>query len=81
MARHICEESYEATCIYIWTALVSTVESLSVFYLRFISWFMYIWRCFMDKLWLFHANKHVCVLIHIRMKGEVDTVKLVKAFQ
>ena len=30
----------------------------------------------MDKLGIFHAN-HICVLIHIRMKGEVGTVELV----
>ena len=33
----------------------------------------------MDKLGIFHANQtyKLCVLIHIRMKGEVGTVKLV----
>ena len=33
----------------------------------------------MDKLGIFHANQtsiYVCVLIHIRIKGEVGTVKL-----
>ena len=30
----------------------------------------------MDKLGIFHA-KHICGLIHIRIKGEVGTVKLV----
>ena len=29
----------------------------------------------MDKLGIFHA-KQLCVLIHIRVKGEVATVKL-----
>ena len=31
----------------------------------------------MDKLGIFHANKHLCVLIHIRIKGKVDTVIIV----
>ena len=31
----------------------------------------------MDKLGIFDANQHICVLIHIRIKGEVGTVKLV----
>ena len=30
----------------------------------------------MDKLEVFHANKHLCVLFHIRTKGD-GTVKLV----
>ena len=30
----------------------------------------------MDKLGIFHANKHICVLIHIRIEGEVGSVKL-----
>ena len=31
----------------------------------------------MDKLGIFHANQTLCVLIHIRIKGEVGTVELV----
>ena len=31
----------------------------------------------MDKLGIFHANKYLCVLIDIRIKGEVGAVKLV----
>ena len=29
----------------------------------------------MDKLGVFHANQNLCVLIHIRTKGEVGAVK------
>ena len=30
----------------------------------------------MDKLGVFHANQtYICVLIHIRTKGEVSTMK------
>ena len=31
----------------------------------------------MDNLGSFMRTKHVCVLIHIRIKGEVGTAKLV----
>ena len=31
----------------------------------------------MDKLGIFHASKHICVLIHIRIKGEVGSLNLV----
>ena len=31
----------------------------------------------MDKLGVFHANKHLCVLIHMLTKGEVGAVNLV----
>ena len=32
----------------------------------------------MDKLGVFHANQtSICILIHIRIKGEVGTVELV----
>ena len=31
----------------------------------------------MAKLGNLHANKHLCILIQIRIKGEVGTVKLV----
>ena len=31
----------------------------------------------MDKLRIFMQTKHLCVLIHIRLKGEVGNVKLV----
>ena len=32
----------------------------------------------MDKLGYFMRTKHLCVLIHIRIKGDVGTVKHVK---
>ena len=35
----------------------------------------------MEKLGIFMQTKHLCVSIHIRIKGEVDTVKLVEALQ
>ena len=31
----------------------------------------------MGNLEIFQANQHLCVLIHIRIKGEVGTVKQV----
>ena len=38
-------------------SVVCTVESLSLFYLLFISWFICSMRWLMDKLGIFHANK------------------------
>ena len=35
----------------------------------------------MDRLGIFHANQKVCVLIHIRINGEVGTMKLVWVLQ
>ena len=29
----------------------------------------------MDKLGIFHLNQNISVLIHVRIKGEVGTVK------
>ena len=37
-------------------------------------------RAWLDKLGIFHA-KHLYVLIHIRIKGEVGTWKLAEALQ
>ena len=31
----------------------------------------------MDNLGIFHANKHLCVLIYVGIKAEVGTMKLV----
>ena len=52
-----------------------TVESLFLLYLLVISWFICTRRWCIDKLGVFHANKYLCVLIHIWIKGEVGAVK------
>ena len=58
-----------------WIFCSGTVESLSLLYLLFISWFICSRRWCMDKLGVFHANQNLCVLIHIWTKGEVGAVK------
>ena len=40
----------------------------------FISWFICSRRWRIDKLGVFHANLHLCVLIHIWTKGEVGAL-------
>ena len=55
----------------LWYSVLFTVESLSLLYLLFISWFICSSRWCIDTLGVFHATKHLCVLIHIWTKGEV----------
>ena len=57
-------------------SVLFTVESLSLLYLLFISWFICSRRCFIDKLGSFMQTKYVCVMIHTWIKGEVGTVNL-----
>ena len=47
----------------------------------FVSWFICSRRWCIDKLGVFHAIKHICVLIHILTKGEVGPVKPVEALK
>ena len=46
-------------------SFLCAVESLSLLYLLFISWFLCSWRWCVDKLGVFHTNQNLCVLIHI----------------
>ena len=48
-----------------------TVESLSLLYLIFISWFICSRSWCIDMLGFFMQTKYLCVLIHIWTKGEV----------
>ena len=46
-------------------SVVCSVESLSLFYLLFVSWFIFTWRRVMDKLGIFHANQtYMCLDPH-----------------
>ena len=58
-------------------SVLFTVESLSLLYLLFISWFICYGRWCIDKLGVFQQTKYLCVLIHIWIKGEVGAVKQV----
>ena len=53
-------------------SVLFTVESFSLLYFLFISWFICSRRWYIDKLWFFMQTKHLCVLIHIWTKGEVS---------
>ena len=55
----------------LWYSVLFTVEYLSSLYLLFISWFICSRRRCIDKLGSFMQTKHLCVLIHIWIKGEV----------
>ena len=46
-------------------SVLFTVESLCLLYLLFISWFVCSRRWWFDKIGVFHARKHLCVLINI----------------
>ena len=59
-------------------SVLCTVESLSLLYLLFMSWFICSRRCCMDKLGSFMQTKHLCILIHIWTKSEVGAVKPIK---
>ena len=49
-------------------SVVCCVESLSLFYLLLISWFVCTWRSHIDKLGIFHVNQTSrCVLIRVRL--------------
>ena len=52
-------------------SVLFTLESLSLLYLLFISRFICSRRWCIDKIGVFHANQHLCVLIHIWTKDEV----------
>ena len=53
------------------SSVLFAVESLSLLYLLFISWFICSRRWCIDKVGSFMQTKHLCVLIHIWTKGEV----------
>ena len=55
-------------------SVLFTVESLSLLYLIFISWFICSSRWCINKFGVFYAKKHLCVLIHIWTKGEVGAL-------
>ena len=49
----------------LWYSIVCSVESLSLFYLLFVSWFICTWRRVMDTLGIFHANQtYMCLDPH-----------------
>ena len=52
-------------------SVLFTVESLSLLYLRFISWLICSRRWCIDKLGVFMQTKHLCISIHIWTKAEV----------
>ena len=50
-------------------SVLFTVESLSLLYLLFISWFICSWRWCIDKLGVFHANQiYICLDPHLNYK-------------
>ena len=51
--------------------VVCAVESLSLIYLLFVSWFIWTRRWFIDTLEIFHANQTSMCLNHIRIKGRL----------
>ena len=49
----------------LWYSVLCTVESLSLLYLLFISWFICSRRWCMDKWGVFHANQNLCLDPHL----------------
>ena len=64
----VCCRSHRALTVGLFLlrySVVCTVESLSLFYLLLISWFICGRRWFMDKLGIFHANQtSMCLDLH-----------------
>ena len=55
----------------LWYPVLCTVQSMSLLYLLFISWFICSRRWCMNNIGSFIPTKHLCLLIHIWTKGEV----------